>query len=41
VRPTASFGLERALRITVGTPEENARLIEALGTVLGRDTPRS
>ncbi|HLE43084.1 MAG TPA: histidinol-phosphate transaminase [Methylomirabilota bacterium] len=36
VRPMASFGLERALRITVGTPEENARLIEALRTVLGK-----
>jgi histidinol-phosphate aminotransferase len=41
VRPMASFGLEQALRITVGTPEENARLIGALGTVLGRDAPRS
>ncbi len=36
VRPMASFGIERALRITVGTPEENARLIEALRTVLGK-----
>ena len=36
VRPMASFGLERALRITVGTPEENARLIEGLRTVLGK-----
>jgi len=35
VRPMASFGLERALRITVGTPEENARLVQALGAVLG------
>jgi len=35
VRPTASFGLERGLRITVGTPEENARLIEALRAILG------
>jgi histidinol-phosphate aminotransferase len=40
VRPMASFGLERALRITVGTPEENARLVEALRTVLGRDRGR-
>jgi histidinol-phosphate aminotransferase len=39
VRPMASFGLERALRITVGTPEENARLIEALRTVLGKGKP--
>jgi histidinol-phosphate aminotransferase len=36
VRPMASFGLDRALRITVGTPEENERLIAALRTVLGR-----
>ena len=36
VRPMASFGLEHALRITVGTPEENARLIEALRAVLGK-----
>jgi histidinol-phosphate aminotransferase len=36
VRPTASWGLERALRVTVGTPEENARLIAALETVLGK-----
>jgi histidinol-phosphate/aromatic aminotransferase/cobyric acid decarboxylase-like protein len=37
----ASFGLERALRITVGAPEENARLIGALRTVLGKETIRS
>lgn len=36
VRPMMSFGLERALRITVGTPEENARLIEALRRVLSQ-----
>ncbi len=36
VRPMASFGLERALRITVGTPEENARLIGALRAIVGR-----
>jgi histidinol-phosphate aminotransferase len=36
VRPALSFGAERGLRITVGTPEENARLIEALRTVLGK-----
>jgi histidinol-phosphate aminotransferase len=34
VRPALSFGAERGLRITVGTPEENARLIEALRTVV-------
>ena len=40
VRPMASFGLERALRITVGTPEENARLVEALRHVLGKGAGR-
>jgi histidinol-phosphate aminotransferase len=36
VRPMASFGLERAVRITIGTPEENARLVAALRTALRR-----
>jgi histidinol-phosphate aminotransferase len=36
VRPMMSFGLERALRITVGTPEENTRLIEALRQALAK-----
>jgi histidinol-phosphate aminotransferase len=40
VRPMASFGVERALRITVGTPEENARLVQALRTVLGKEAAR-
>jgi histidinol-phosphate aminotransferase len=30
VRPMTSFGLATALRITVGTPEENRRLVKAL-----------
>ncbi|MBI4560885.1 MAG: aminotransferase class I/II-fold pyridoxal phosphate-dependent enzyme, partial [Candidatus Rokubacteria bacterium] len=34
VRPMTSFGMESALRITVGTPEENRRLIKALKKVL-------
>jgi histidinol-phosphate aminotransferase len=34
VRPMTSFGMETALRITVGTPEENRRLIKALRKVL-------
>jgi histidinol-phosphate aminotransferase len=34
VRPMSSFGLETALRITVGTPEENRRLVKALRKVL-------
>jgi histidinol-phosphate aminotransferase len=41
VRPMTSFGLERALRITVGTPEENARLVDALRTVLGNGARRA
>jgi histidinol-phosphate aminotransferase len=40
VRPLASFGLERALRITVGTAEENARLVESLRTVLLQEDAR-
>jgi histidinol-phosphate aminotransferase len=34
VRPMTSFGMESALRITVGTPEENRRLVKALRRVL-------
>ena len=30
VRPMTSFGMETALRITVGTPEENRRLVKGL-----------
>jgi histidinol-phosphate aminotransferase len=37
VRPLTSFGMETALRVTVGTPEENRRLIKALRTALGKD----
>ena len=40
VRPLASFGLERALRISVGTPEENLRLVEAMRTVLAQKGAR-
>lgn len=36
VRPMTPFGMESTLRITVGTPEENRRLIKALRTVLGK-----
>ena len=35
VRPMTSFGMETTLRVSVGTPEENRRLIKALSTVLG------
>jgi histidinol-phosphate aminotransferase len=41
VRPMTSFGLERALRITVGTKEENARLVQALRTVLGKGSVKA
>jgi histidinol-phosphate aminotransferase len=34
VRPMTSFGMETALRITVGTPEENRKLVKALRDVL-------
>jgi histidinol-phosphate aminotransferase len=34
VRPMMSFGMESALRISIGTPEENRRLIKALRKVL-------
>lgn len=30
VRPMTSFGMETALRVTIGTPEENRRLVKAL-----------
>src|SRR5919108_2833178 len=36
VRPMTPFGMETALRITVGTPEENRKLVKALRTVLGK-----
>ena len=39
VRPMTSFGMETAFRITVGTPEENRRLVKALHTVLGKTAP--
>jgi histidinol-phosphate aminotransferase len=36
VRPTAGFGAPSAIRVTVGTPDENAYFREALGRVLAR-----
>ncbi len=39
VRPMTPFGMETALRITVGTPEENRRLVKALQVVLGKTSP--
>src|SRR2546425_6213360 len=36
VRPMTPFGMESALRVTVGTPQENRRLVNALKTVLGK-----
>ena len=34
VRPMTSFGMEHALRVTIGTPEENRRFVKALKKVL-------
>ncbi len=34
VRPLTPFGMETALRITVGTPQENRKLVKALRAVL-------
>lgn len=36
VRPVGNYGMPRHLRVTVGLPEENARCLVALKTVLGR-----
>lgn len=38
VRPTANYGLPEWLRVTVGLPEENRRLLQALGHAL-REEP--
>ena len=38
VRPMTPFGMESALRISIGTPQENRRLIKALRTVLGKSS---
>jgi histidinol-phosphate aminotransferase len=38
VRPMTPFGMESALRVTVGTPQENRRLVKALKAVLGKPT---
>ena len=34
MRPMLSFGMESTLRISIGTPEENRRLMKALRKVL-------
>jgi len=36
IRPLGGFGAHRGIRVTVGTPEENALFGEALGRVLAR-----
>jgi histidinol-phosphate aminotransferase len=36
VRPMTAFGMESTLRITVGTPEENRRLVKGLRAALGK-----
>jgi len=35
VRPVANYGLPNHLRVSIGLPEENARLLEAMKKVLG------
>ncbi len=35
VRPVGNYGLENYLRITIGTPEQNDRVLAALGSALG------
>jgi histidinol-phosphate aminotransferase len=35
VRPMGAAGFADALRITIGLPSENARMLEALGPLLG------
>ena len=36
VRPIAGYGLPEHLRVTVGLPEQNARFLDALASVLGK-----
>jgi len=36
VRPIAGYGMPEHLRVTVGLPEQNARMLAALGRALGR-----
>jgi histidinol-phosphate aminotransferase len=39
VRPMTPFGMDSALRVTIGTPQENRRLVKALRGVLGKRAP--
>ncbi len=41
VRPLASYGLVRHLRVTVGLEDENARFLGSLGKVIDKDTGRA
>ncbi|MCP4127571.1 MAG: aminotransferase class I/II-fold pyridoxal phosphate-dependent enzyme, partial [Gammaproteobacteria bacterium] len=36
VRPVANYGLPNHLRVSIGLPEENARLLAAMQKVLGQ-----
>jgi histidinol-phosphate aminotransferase len=36
VRPVANYGMPNHLRVTIGRPEENERLISALGKAIER-----
>lgn len=40
VRPVANYGMPNHLRVTVGLPEENRRLLEALAAILDEDVVR-
>ncbi len=39
VRPMASYGLPEWVRITVGTPKQNERCLDALRTILQPQPP--
>jgi histidinol-phosphate aminotransferase len=39
VRPVANYGLPNHLRITVGLPEQNERLLSALRSLMAGKTP--
>jgi histidinol-phosphate aminotransferase len=36
VRPVTGYGFPGHVRISIGTPEENQRVIEALAKVMGK-----
>ena len=38
VRPLAGFGMPDCVRVTVGLPEENERLVKTLARLRGRES---